>query len=105
MLIERMNKKLAHRGPDDEGAFVDDNVALGHRRLSIIDLSPAGHQPMSYGRLVITYNGELYNFRELKSHLQKLDRSLVFKTHTDTEVILAAYKQWGMSCLDRFNGM
>ena len=70
-LIQRMNTKIAHRGPDDEGVFVDENISLGHRRLSIIDLSQAAHQPMITpdGRYTIVYNGELYNFKELKKEL------------------------------------
>jgi len=107
-----MNTCMKHRGPDDEGFFVEGKIALAHRRLSIIDLSPAGHQPMvsSDGRYQITYNGELYNYRELKFELQRVvsgssDRAYIFKTNTDTEVILAAYARWGADCLKRFNGM
>lgn len=101
--VRAMNQKIAHRGPDDEGVYEAPGLALGHRRLSIIDLSSAGHQPMSYdnGRYVIVYNGELYNFRELKSELA----GMPFSTSTDTEVILAAYVRWGTSCVDHFNGM
>lgn len=101
--MQRMNDAIAHRGPDDQGIFSRPGITLGHRRLSIIDLSAAGHQPMSYsaGRFTIVYNGELYNFRELKQQLH--DSS--FSTSTDTEVILAAYAKWGAACLDRFNGM
>ena len=110
--INAMNNCMKHRGPDDEGIFVEDKIALGHRRLSIIDLSKAGHQPMaSYdGRYQIIYNGELYNFRELKLELQRVtsgsaDTPYFFKTNTDTEVILAAYIRWGTACLNYFNGM
>lgn len=101
--LKRMNDSLAHRGPDDEGAFSEPGIALGHRRLSIIDLSPAGHQPMFYanGRYTIVYNGELYNYRELRAELKELS----FATSSDTEVILAAYSKWGKDCLSRFNGM
>lgn len=101
--LKRMNDSLAHRGPDDEGVFTAPGIALGHRRLSIIDLSPAGHQPMYYanGRYTIVYNGELYNYRELRSELNELP----FVTSSDTEVILAAYSKWGKDCLSRFNGM
>lgn len=102
-LVLRMNDALAHRGPDDKGVFDQAEVALGHRRLSIIDLSAAGHQPMSTpdGRLTIVYNGELYNYKEVKTQL----RNFSFKTTTDTEVILASYQEWGKECLNRFNGM
>jgi len=105
--IRLMNKSLAHRGPDDEGVFLHNNIALGHRRLSIIDLSASGHQPMNYAndRFTIVYNGELYNFQEIRKELQELDNSFLFNTETDTEVILAAYSAWGTDCLKRFNGM
>lgn len=104
--IGRMNSALAHRGPDDEGVFTYENVALGHRRLSIIDLSPSGHQPMHFdsGRFTIVYNGELYNYLELRNELLKRSGT-AFQTKTDTEVILAAYAAWGKSCLQKFNGM
>lgn len=102
-IIKVMNKSIAHRGPDDEGFFVDDNVALGHRRLAIIDLSPAGHQPMQCNEniLEIIFNGEIYNFNDVKKELTEYP----FKTKTDTEVILAAYKKWGKHCVHKFNGM
>lgn len=102
-IIKVMNKSIAHRGPDDEGFFVDDNVALGHRRLAIIDLTPAGHQPMqcSENILEIIFNGEIYNFNDVKKELTEYP----FKTKTDTEVILAAYKKWGRQCVHKFNGM
>ncbi|CAN5844826.1 asparagine synthase (glutamine-hydrolyzing) [soil metagenome] len=101
--VGRMNDALAHRGPDDAGVFCEPGIALGHRRLSIIDLSSAGHQPMSFSneRYMIVYNGELYNFREIRNELN----DVAFKTNSDTEVILAAYAQWGEKCLDHFNGM
>lgn len=104
--IHAMNNCLKHRGPDDEGIFLDDQVALGQRRLSIIDLSAAGHQPMysSDKKFVIVYNGELYNYAELRAELTNLD-SYTFNTHTDTEVVLAAFMVWGPACLDKFNGM
>lgn len=105
--LKKMNQALAHRGPDDEGIFFYNNVALGHRRLSIIDLSAAGHQPMSFdnGRYTIVYNGELYNYLDVKNELQNQKKSLLFNTHTDTEVVLAAYATWGVNCLHKFNGM
>lgn len=96
---------MKHRGPDDEGVFLEENVGLGFVRLSIIDLSPAGHQPMfSHDeRYVIVYNGEIYNYIELRNDLKSLGRS--FKTNSDTEVLLASYIEWGEDCLHRFNGM
>lgn len=96
---------MKHRGPDDEGIFLEENVGLGFVRLSIIDLSPAGHQPMSSHdeRYVIVYNGEIYNYIELRNDLKSLGYS--FKTNSDTEVLLASYIEWGEECLHRFNGM
>jgi asparagine synthase (glutamine-hydrolysing) len=98
---------LAHRGPDDHGLHTDAarGVAFAHRRLSIIDLSPAGRQPMSFagGRFWITYNGEIYNYRSLREELEKQGHA--FRTHTDTEVLLAAYAEWGEGCLARLRGM
>lgn len=104
-VLERMTRLLAHRGPDGEGLHVDGSLGLGHRRLAILDLTPAGHQPMSYadGRYWITYNGEVYNFLELRHELESLGHR--FRSESDTEVILAAYAQWGRDCLLRFNGM
>jgi asparagine synthase (glutamine-hydrolysing) len=100
--VKLMNQAVSHRGPDDEGIFSEEKIILGHRRLSIIDLSSAGHQPMQSGdeRFVITYNGELYNYKELKLELQRSAigshyQSYLFKTNSDTEVILAAYSRWG----------
>lgn len=110
--VQQMNTAMAHRGPDDHGLFVHSQVVLGHRRLSIIDLSAAGHQPMesSDGRFQIVYNGELYNFKQLKFELQRVvagssQKAYIFNTQTDTEVILAAYQRWGSDCLRMFNGM
>ncbi len=98
---------LAHRGPDDSGLFFEASagVGLGHRRLSIIDLSSAGRQPMASedGKLNIVYNGEVYNFREIRKEL--VDHGYKFHSNTDTEVILKAYQQWGRKCLDKFVGM
>lgn len=103
--IRRMTDLVAHRGPDGSGHCIWKNVALGHRRLAILDLSEAGHQPMSYadGRYVITYNGEIYNYIELREQL--LRAGYMFQSQTDTEVILAAFDFWGEKCLERFNGM
>jgi len=102
--IRLMMKAMKHRGPDDEGLFLDKNTGLGFVRLSIIDLSPAGHQPMisADGRFVIVFNGEIYNYIELREELA--DR-YYFKSKTDTEVLLNAYREWGRGCLHRFNGM
>jgi asparagine synthase (glutamine-hydrolysing) len=108
-LIEAMNERLRHRGPDDGGVWLggtdDVRVALGARRLSIIDLSPRGHIPMTSadGRFVITYNGEVYNFREIRRELEQLGHA--FRSDTDTEVVLNSYAQWGPECLHRLNGM
>ena len=102
--IARINTLIAHRGPDDEGFYFGENFALGHRRLSILDLSSDGHQPMHYlDRYTITYNGEIYNYIEIKEELQKEGYSFV--SHTDTEVILASYDRWQEACVERFNGM
>ena len=98
---------LSHRGPDDSGLFFDEKagVGIGHRRLSILDLSSAGRQPMSSddGKVHIAHNGEVYNFREIRKALKGYGHH--FRTHTDTEVILKAYLQWGIDCLHRFVGM
>ena len=102
-LIKSFNDKVSHRGPDDEGYYFGSNFALGHRRLSILDLSSAGHQPMQRDHLCITYNGEIYNYIELRNELIELGHS--FTSGSDTEVILAAYRQWGVECFSRFNGM
>ncbi len=109
-LIKRMNDTLIHRGPNDEGYFTDVNIALGHRRLSIIDLSSAGHQPMEScdGRYSIVFNGEIYNFQEIKKKISASPNGsseIQFKTNSDTEVLLAAYQKWGKECLSLLNGM
>lgn len=103
--LRRMNDAAAHRGPDDEGEHFWNNVAFGHRRLAIIDLSGCGHQPMSSsdGSLVIIFNGEIYNYVELRAELEKAGQS--FRSQTDTEVIVASYAVWGPDCVSRFNGM
>lgn len=110
LLMNRMLDVLAHRGPDGDGMWstsFDDGraVSLGHRRLSILDLSAAGHQPMldTSGRFALTYNGEIYNYKEVAAELATL--GVAFRSHCDTEVLLGAYKQWGTACLDKFNGM
>jgi asparagine synthase (glutamine-hydrolysing) len=103
--IRAMNDAIRHRGPDDHGHYVEDGVALANRRLAIIDLSPAGHQPMANedGSLLLVYNGELYNFTELVPLLEA--RGHRFHSKTDSEVILHAFEEWGPECLKRFNGM
>ncbi|MCH8330845.1 MAG: asparagine synthase (glutamine-hydrolyzing) [Bacteroidetes bacterium] len=102
-VVQNMTTVLHHRGPDDEGYFFDEQIGLGHKRLSIIDLSQAGQQPMSdnSGNFQIVYNGELYNYQEIRNELADYN----FKSETDTEVVLAAYCRWGLDCLSRFNGM
>lgn len=101
--LQAMNHSLAHRGPDDEGIYIDEPVGLAHRRLSIFDLSAAGHQPMtsSNGRYIITYNGEIYNWPEIRAQLQYKD----WRSSTDTETLLQAFIEWGPDCLRQFNGM
>ncbi len=102
--IKKINDLIKHRGPDDEGFFFKNNFAIAHRRLSILDLSNDGHQPMHYlEKFVITYNGEIYNYIELKEQLKK--NNYKFKSNTDTEVILASYDMWGENCVNKFNGM
>lgn len=105
VLVRRMTDAIVHRGPDDEGIFTDRCLGLGHRRLSIIDLSSAGRQPMetSDGRFVLTYNGEVYNFQELRVELQAMGYQ--FRSRTDSEVVLYAWAAWGAKALDRLNGM
>lgn len=102
-----LRDRLVHRGPDSSGIWKsqDERVALAHRRLSILDLSPSGHQPMfsMSGRYAMVFNGEVYNYLELRAELEKLGH--VFQSSGDSEVILAAYAEWGEACLPRFNGM
>lgn len=106
-LVKQMCNSQRHGGPDDEGFYTDESnhLVLGHRRLSLIDLGQGGHQPMSYcdGRYWISYNGELYNFKEIKSELQAA--GYTFQSSSDTEVILAAFAAWGTNAFKRFNGM
>ena len=105
--VKSMCSILQHGGPDDEGMYTSsgDFVVIGNRRLALLDLTPAGHQPMSYdeGNYYITYNGELYNFPELKEEL--IQKGFEFISNSDTEVILAAYTAWGISAFEKFNGM
>jgi asparagine synthase (glutamine-hydrolysing) len=102
--LAAMTGTMAHRGPDGQGLWLDGPCGLGHRRLSIIDLA-TGSQPMEHlgGRIVVTFNGEIYNFQELKAELTA--KGHVFATHSDTEVILAGWLEWGPACLERFEGM
>ena len=101
--VEQMNTLQAHRGPDGHDVVLDSEVGLGHRRLAIIDLSDAGHQPLTLEGYTITYNGEVYNYRELRAELEVLGHS--FRSDCDTEVVLQSYLQWGADCVKRFNGM
>lgn len=104
-LVKRMTDKMIHRGPDAEGQWTDEHVALGHRRLSIIDLDAQSNQPMLShdGKYVITFNGEIYNYIEIKKELSK--KGAVFSTNSDTEVIIEAYREYGVDCINQFNGM
>lgn len=104
VILRKMTDAIAHRGPDGEGFYTNSFIGLGHRRLAIIDLSPAGHQPMAtvQNKYVITYNGEVYNFQELRAELEALGHQ--FRSRSDTEVVLYAYKEWGEKCLERLNG-
>jgi len=103
-LIRGMIDVIAHRGPDGEGVYRDSGIALGHRRLAIVELSEAGAQPMHWrDRYAIVYNGEIYNHPELRTELEAMGHR--FSSHSDTEVILAAYEAWGGECLHKFNGM
>jgi asparagine synthase (glutamine-hydrolysing) len=103
--IKRMSTSIVHRGPDDCGAYFAGALGLGFRRLAILDLSPAGHQPMSdeEGKTWIVFNGEIYNFRELRQELRAKGHK--FKSECDTEVIVQGYKEWGEGVLGRLNGM
>lgn len=103
-LLKKMTDLVKHRGPDGEGCFTIDNIGLGHRRLSIIDLTELGMQPMHYlDRYSIVFNGEIYNYLEIREELIKLGYK--FKSKSDTEVILASYNNWGEKCVTYFNGM
>jgi asparagine synthase (glutamine-hydrolysing) len=102
--IQLMNNLISHRGPDGEGFYICNSFAFGHRRLAILDLTSDGAQPMHWNnRLTIIYNGEIYNYLELKKELEEDGYS--FRSRTDTEVVLAAYDKWGKKCVERFNGM
>src|SRR5690348_11523894 len=105
--VDTMLDAMAHRGPDDRGTEVlaDGALVLGHLRLSILDLSPLGHQPMASADRTawIVYNGEVYNFRQIRTEL--VSRGWRFRSDSDTEVILAAYREWGLDAVERFRGM
>lgn len=103
--IERMAESLFHRGPDDSGIYLDGSVGMGFRRLSILDLSEAGHQPMVAAdqQYVLVFNGEIFNYVELRSELRNLGYE--FRSSGDSEVLLAAYREWGRECLSKLNGM
>src|SRR5687768_13893354 len=105
VLLRKMTDAIAHRGPDGEGFFNDGFIGFGHRRLAIIDLSSAGHQPMISRdqQVVVIYNGEIYNFQELRAELASLGHT--FRSKTDSEVVLNAWVEWGPDCVTRFNGM
>ncbi|MDH5460095.1 MAG: asparagine synthetase B, partial [Candidatus Bathyarchaeota archaeon] len=104
-LIEKMANILHHRGPDQKGTLIDDDVSLGHRRLSIIDLSENGRQPIHNEdeSIFVVHNGEVYNFKDLRKILEKNGHD--FYSNTDTEVIVHAYEQWGQDCVSEFRGM
>lgn len=106
-MVKTMMDALRHRGPDDEGYYVNDGISLGHRRLSIVDLSAMGHQPMAYEhdgrRVIVVFNGEIFNFHKVRHALEV--KGYRFRTGSDTEVILAAYLEWGRECVHQFNGM
>lgn len=102
-VLQAMTDAIAARGPDDSGHYLADGVGLGHRRLSILDLSPSGHQPMRFEHLVTVYNGEIYNFREVAEELAT--KGYTFSSSSDTEVLLKAFHCWGPRCVERFTGM
>ncbi len=102
-ILNEMLKSIYHRGPDDNGVFESDELSLGHVRLSILDLSSTGHQPMSFENLVMVYNGEVYNFKGIRRELEAF--GYIFESQTDSEVILKAYHKWGIKAVDKFIGM
>ena len=104
-LLKKATDEIMHRGPDGEGHWIEGNIGLGHRRLSIIDLSPAGQQPMvsSDDRYILTYNGEVYNYRELRAELKS--KGFKFRGQSDSEVVLSALSFWGKEALLKLNGM
>ena len=104
-ILKKMTDVLAHRGPDGEGQYIDSFFGTGHRRLAILDLTPAGHQPMvsANKQFILSYNGQIYNFQELRAELERLGHQ--FHSKTDSEVVLNSWVEWGESCVHRFNGM
>jgi asparagine synthase (glutamine-hydrolysing) len=104
-VVEKMMQKMKHRGPDDEGIFIEEGIGLGFVRLSILDLSLSGHQPMASDddRYRMIFNGEVYNYIELRDELKS--KGYQFKSNSDSEVVLKSYQEWGEACLDKFNGM
>ncbi|MDC3206580.1 asparagine synthase (glutamine-hydrolyzing) [Pelagibacteraceae bacterium] len=104
-ILINMTNEVSHRGPDGDGYYVNKNIGFGHKRLSIIDLSDNGSQPMKSkdGRFILNYNGELYNFKDLRQNLEK--RGCEFYTESDTEVVLRSWEEWGEKCVNKFNGM
>ena len=106
-ILVKMNNSMVHRGPDDHGSYFDAGndfmMGLSQRRLSILDLSPLGHQPMFFENLVIVFNGEIYNFKEIREELKA--HGYTFKSDSDTEMILKAFHKWGIDCLEKFIGM
>ena len=105
IILKKMTDAIAHRGPDGEGQWIENNIGIGHRRLAILDLSPAAHQPIISAdhRYTLTYNGEIYNFRELRADLEA--EGIWFRSNSDSEVVLYALAQWGTDALLKFNGM
>ena len=105
VILKKMTDSLEHRGPDSDGQWIEGNIGLGHRRLAIIDLTPGGHQPMisQNHRYILSYNGEVYNYRALRTELEA--DGIWFRSNTDTEVVLNAYAKWGTKAFSKFNGM
>lgn len=104
-VLQSMMDKIRHRGPDAEGAYIDEDIALGHRRLSIIDVTESGNQPLysQDGNLILVYNGEIYNYREIRSRLQ--EAGYHFATQTDSEVLIYGYQEYGADLLMQLRGM
>ncbi|UCN01135.1 asparagine synthase (glutamine-hydrolyzing) [Sulfurimonas sp. SWIR-19] len=103
LVLNSMLQSIKHRGPDDSGVYEEDSFSLGHVRLSILDLSSNAHQPMEFDNLVMVYNGEVYNFKEIKEELEECGYSFV--SNSDSEVVLKAYHKWGIKAIDQFRGM
>ena len=105
LTLKKMTDVIVHRGPDGEGQWQEENIGIGHRRLAILDLSPAGHQPMlsSNKRWVLSYNGEVYNYKELRIELEA--EGYLFRSNTDSEVVLYSLIHWKEKALSKFNGM